>query len=74
MSKQAYDFVVVGAGSNNLTAAAYLAAGGHSVSNRHPPALSVGSEVLPRYRHQASHSGVSALTWTPGTSSVAGAG
>jgi phytoene dehydrogenase-like protein len=31
MAQQAYDFVVVGAGSNNLTAAAYLAAGGHSV-------------------------------------------
>ena len=31
MAQQTYDFVVVGAGSNNLTAAAYLAAGGHSV-------------------------------------------
>jgi phytoene dehydrogenase-like protein len=31
MTQQIYDFVVVGAGSNNLTAAAYLAAGGHSV-------------------------------------------
>lgn len=31
MSTQRYDFVVVGAGSNTLTAAAYLAAGGHSV-------------------------------------------
>ena len=32
MSNRAYDFVVVGAGSNTLTAAAYLAAGGHSVA------------------------------------------
>lgn len=31
MSKTDYDFVLVGAGSNTLTAAAYLAAGGHSV-------------------------------------------
>ena len=32
MSSQVYDFVVVGGGSNTLTAAAYLAAGGHSVA------------------------------------------
>lgn len=32
MSTQSYDFVVVGAGSNTLTAAAYLAAGGFSVA------------------------------------------
>lgn len=32
MSAQTYDFVVVGGGSNTLTAAAYLAAGGHSVA------------------------------------------
>lgn len=31
MAQHSYDFVVVGAGSNNLTAAAYLAAAGHSV-------------------------------------------
>lgn len=32
MSTKTYDFVVVGGGSNTLTAAAYLAAGGHSVA------------------------------------------
>lgn len=32
MSTMVYDFVIVGGGSNTLTAAAYLAAGGHSVA------------------------------------------
>jgi phytoene dehydrogenase-like protein len=32
MSGRVFDFVVVGGGSNTLTAAAYLAAGGHSVA------------------------------------------
>ncbi|MGQ0700965.1 MAG: phytoene desaturase family protein [Panacagrimonas sp.] len=32
MAGKLYDFVVVGGGSNTLTAAAYLAAGGHSVA------------------------------------------
>ena len=52
----AYDFVVVGAGSNTLTAAAYLAAGGHSVCvlERHDYCGGgcISREVtLPGFRH-----------------------